>query len=124
MPELQRALLRNGSELIIVADDAVHMNSADSAEENHIFLTLRMRQSEAVFVVEANRVANVSEVAEYVARRLLASESRHYKWTFTKERKALSTHLSLTMAGLKSGDDVLLTGNHKYPQWAPNIRTR
>jgi hypothetical protein len=83
-----------------------------------------MRQSEVVFVVEANRLAKLSEVAEYVARRLLPSEARHYEWTFVKARKTLPEELSLTMAGLRSGDDVLLTGNHRMPSWLPEIIER
>lgn len=117
--EAQRTLLRDGAELIVVADDSVNIDKQNSAEENRIFLTLRMRQSDAVFVVEANRLAELSEVAEYVARRLLPSESRHYEWTFVKGTKTLPGELSLTMAGLRSGDDVLLTGNHRHPNWDP-----
>jgi hypothetical protein len=121
VPEAQRTLLRDGAELILVADDSVNIDKENSAEENRIFLTLRMRQSEAVFVVEANRLATLSVVAEYVARRLLPSEARHYEWTLVKGDKTLPEELSLTMAGLRSGDDVLLTGNHRYPQWAPEM---
>lgn len=121
VPEAQRALLRDGAELIIVADDSVHIDASDSAEENHIFLTLKMRRSEAVFVVEMNRLARVSDVAEYVARRLLPSEARHYEWTFVKNRNSLAGYLSLTMAGVKSGDSVLLTGNHRRPEWSPQM---
>jgi hypothetical protein len=114
-------LLRGGAELIAAADDSVNIDKQNSAEENHIFLTLRMRQSEAVFIVEVNRLARLSEVAEYVARRLLPSEARHYEWTFVKGKRTLPGELSLTMAGLKSGDDVLLTGNHRNPEWAPEM---
>lgn len=121
VPEAQRTLLRDGAELIVVADDPVHIDKQNSAEENRIFLTLRMRKSEAVFVVEANRLAKLSEVAEYVARRLLPSEARHYEWTFVKSDKTLTGELSLTMAGLRSGDDVLLTGNHRLPSWSPML---
>jgi hypothetical protein len=121
VPEAQRTLLRGGAELIAAADDSVNIDKQNSAEENHIFLTLRMRQSEAVFIVEVNRLARLSEVAEYVARRLLPSEARHYEWTFVKGKRTLPGELSLTMAGLKSGDDVLLTGNHRNPEWAPEM---
>jgi hypothetical protein len=103
----------------VVTDDSVHIDKQNSAEENRIFLTLRMRKSEAVFVVEANRLARLSEAAEYVARRLLPSEARHYEWTFVKGDKPLSGELSLAMAGVRSGDDVLLTGNHRQPSWSP-----
>jgi hypothetical protein len=119
VPEAQRALLRDGVELIAVADDSVNIDKQNSSEENHIFLTLRMRRSDAVFILEANRLARLSEVAEYVARRLLPSEARHYEWKFVKDNKALPGELSLTMAGLRSGDAVLLTGNHRYPEWLP-----
>lgn len=119
VPEAQRALLRDGAELIVVEDDSVNIDQHNSAEENRIFLTLRMRQSEAAFIVEANRLAQLSEVAEYVARRLLPSEARHYEWTFVKGDKTLPEEMSLTMAGLRSGDDVLLTGNHRRPSWDP-----
>lgn len=122
VPEAQRALLRDGAELIVVADESMHIDAPDSAEENRIFLTLKMRQSEAVFVVEANRLARLSEAAEYVARRLLPSEARHYEWTFVKNGSALAGDLSLTMAGVKSGDSVLLTGNHRRPEWLPDMR--
>lgn len=121
VPEAQRTLLQDGAELIVVADDSVNIDKHNSAEENRIFLTLRMRKSEAVFVVEANRLAKLSEVAEYVARRLLPSEARHYEWTFVKGNKPLFGELSLAMTGVKSGDDVLLTGNHRQPSWLPNI---
>lgn len=120
VPEAQRALLRDGVELIVIADDAVHIDAPGSAEENRIFLTLNMRKSEAVFVVETNRLARLSEAAEYVARRLLPSEARHYEWTLVKNGKSLAGYLSLTMAGVKSGDSVLLTGNHRRPEWAPS----
>lgn len=119
VPEALRTLLRDGAELIVVADEAVHIDNQNSADENHIFLTLRMRQSEAVFVVEANRLAKLSDAAEYVARRLLPSEARQYEWTFVKGDRRLPGELSLTMAGLRSGDDVLLTGNHRRPSWLP-----
>jgi hypothetical protein len=124
VPEAQRTLLRDGAELIVVADDSVNIERQSSAEENRIFLTLRMRQSEAIFVLEANRLAKLSEVAEYVARRLLPSDARHYDWTFVKRHKALPRELSLTMAGLKSGDVVLLTGNHRLPEWSPYMVSR
>lgn len=121
VPDPLRALLRDGVELILVEDRLVHLDQNHSAEENRIFLMLKMRQSEAVFVVEANRLARVSAAAEYVARRLLPSEAPHYDWTLVRKNKPLAAELSLTMAGLKSGDEVLLTGNHRRPMWSPQL---
>lgn len=123
VPEGQRTLLGDGAELIVVVDEAVHINMRNSAEDNRIFLTLRMRRSGAVFIIEANRFAKLSEVSEYVAGRLLPTEARHYEWTFVKTDKALPGDLSLTMAGLKTGDNVLLTGKHRLPSWSPLRRS-
>lgn len=124
VPEVQRALLRAGTELVLVPDLVVHVTPPHAAEENRIFLSLRMRQSDAVFVVEVNRLAKIAEVAAHVALRLLPTEARHYEWTLVKKQQhggeeSLAGELSLLMSGLKTGDEVLLTGNHLRPTWAP-----
>jgi hypothetical protein len=119
VPARLRRLLQDGCEFLLLTEESVRLRQDDSAEENRIFLELGMRQSKAVFVVEVNRLATVGDAAATLARRLLPADSHAYIWTLVANGTTLATELSLTMAGLRSGDHVMLVGNHRMPEWMP-----
>ncbi|WP_165975661.1 CHAT domain-containing protein [Actinomadura rubrisoli] len=123
VPAKLRQHLQNGCEFLLLSEKSVRVPEQHSAEENRIFLELGMRQSNAVFVIEVNRLSTVGEAATVLAQRLLPTDYHWYSWTLVKH-EALATKLSLAMAGLRSGDHVMLVGNHRMPEWAPSRRSR
>ncbi|WP_020644867.1 CHAT domain-containing protein [Amycolatopsis balhimycina] len=122
VPARLRSLLHDGCEFLLVKNESVRLPTGASDEENRIFLELGMRQSKAVFVAEVDRYATVEDVAAALAHRLLPRTSYGYAWTLVADEVALAAELSLVMAGLKSGDQVKLVGNHLRPEWAPDMR--
>ncbi|MYV54608.1 CHAT domain-containing protein [Streptomyces sp. SID3212] len=119
VPEELRKRLKDGCEFLLLPDEATRLRERHAKEENHIFFELRMRQSDAVFVVEANRFSAVGTVARLLAERLIPDDTHAYDWTLVAGDKPLIDYLNLAMAGLRSGDHVKLVGNHRMPQWAP-----
>jgi len=118
VPEALRQLLQAGTELISVVDPDTH-ESADGAAT--IFVVLRMRHSDAAYVVEADGTTEVGVAAEQLAHRLLPrGQARGYDWTLVHQNKEMKGWLTLETAGLRSGDDVLLHGNHRQPSWSPD----
>ena len=124
VPEHLRQALRNGSELIVIADDDLRIPKKDRSEDV-VFLGLRLRQSQATYVIEVSRHAVVSRLAELLAENLLRSlDVSSYDWSLVRgtPERAISGQLSVAMANLRSGDWVKLTGNHNRPTWAPSMR--
>ncbi|MET9481643.1 CHAT domain-containing protein [Streptomyces sp. NPDC006638] len=122
VPEELRKRLKDGCEFLLLSDGTTRFRDRQAKEENHLFLELGMRQSDAVFVVEANRFSPVGTVARLLAERLIPDDTHAYDWTLVADGKPLMGHLTLTLAGLASGDHVKLVGDHRTPQWAPRER--
>lgn len=118
VPKRLQELLSSGSELVVVDDF-----TDGSADESRLtFFELNLRQSPTTFVVEANRDTLVEDVAWRIATKLLPkADTREYEWTLVRGDEALSESLSLAMAGVRSGDKLMLLGNHRRPQWAPSM---
>lgn len=122
VPDRLRQLLQDGCEFLLLADESVRLPERHAAEENRIFLELGMRQSQALFVVEVNRFSAVGTAARVLAERLVPTDVDEYDWTLVLDGRPLAARLiSLTMAGLKSGDHVKLVGNHRMPEWSPRM---
>ncbi|MGJ5894445.1 CHAT domain-containing protein [Streptomyces sp. V2] len=121
VPERLRQLLQDGCEFLLLSNEAMHLPQRHADEENQIFLELGMRQSDAVFVVEVNRFSAVGMAARVLAERLIPTDTYAYDWTLVANGGTLADSLSLTMAGLQSGDHVKLVGNHRRPEWAPQM---
>ncbi|GAA3837275.1 CHAT domain-containing protein [Streptomyces chiangmaiensis] len=119
VPERLRNLLQGGCEFLLLSDKAMRLPERHADEENRIFLELGMRQSDAVFVVEVNRFSAVEMAALTLAERLIPTDTHAYDWTLVANGRPLAGSLSLTMAGLRSGDHVKLVGNHREPLWLP-----
>lgn len=82
-----------------------------------------LRNSEAVYVFKAHPLQEVGDVAEFLAHRLVpALFYEEYEWILVRKGKALSAFLTLEASSVKSGDTVLLLGNHRRPEWAPSAR--
>ncbi|MFF1924020.1 CHAT domain-containing protein [Streptomyces sp. NPDC058221] len=122
VPQGLRKRLKDGCEFLLLSDEATRLQERHADDENRIFLELGMRQSDAVFVVEVNRFSEVGTVARVLAERLIPNGTHLYDWTLVADGRPLVAYLSLAMAGLRSGNDVKLVGNHRAPQWAPRSR--
>ncbi|MGP4012749.1 CHAT domain-containing protein [Streptomyces sp. 4N124] len=120
VPERLRQLLQDGCEFLLLPDEAMRLPDRHADEENRIFLELGMRQSDAIFVVEVNRFSAVGSTARVLAERLVPTDTHEYDWTLVSNGRHLAGSLSLTMAGLRSGDHMMLVGNHREPLWAPS----
>jgi hypothetical protein len=121
LPEQLRELLLAGRELVVLADEELRLRRDKAAEENHIFVVLTLRQSATVYVVEVNRHAAVGLAAEALASKIIPVEVYDYEWELATDGEILPSNLSLSMAGLRSGDRVMLVGNHYRPQWLPEL---
>ena len=121
VPERLRQLLQDGRDFLLLSDKAMRLAERHAGEENRIFLELGMRQSDALFVVEVNRFSEVGAAAGVLAERLIPNDTYAYDWTLVANGEPVADHLSLAMAGLRSGDQVLLVGNHRAPEWAPRM---
>lgn len=114
-PESIRKLLQQGTEMIFFEEDY-----KPAAKASRLLIEVGMRQSSTVFVVEVNRNLRISLVARRLAQHLIPDISiDEYEWTLVKEDNPLSMHHTLMMAGVRSGDQVKLLGNHRYPVVAP-----
>jgi hypothetical protein len=123
VPEHIRNLLQSGTRLVAV--DTSNLSSGKS-----VFFELALRQSKTTYVVQANPRATVRATAEALAAALISAEARHnYEWELTKsaaskmEERLVPFH-TLEMAGIRSGDKLYLLGNHKWPEWAPQMVRR
>lgn len=121
VPEPLRRLLANGTELIALPEKGAPAQSGPADESRLIFLALGMRHSEVNYVIEADQTLNVGYAAEQLAWRILPrSQAAEYEWTLESGGRKLKDWLTLETAGLRTGDEVLLTGNHRHPQWSPS----
>ncbi len=120
VPERLRALLETGAELVVL--DSPTSAGAARDESRLAFIELALRHSPTTFVLEVDRDAKIEIVARRVAARLLVNlDTDEYDWTLVHGDDQLEGFLTLTMAGVRSGDTVLLVGNHRRPEWRPQI---
>lgn len=90
---------------------------------SYVVCELRMRQTEAVFLFRVAKFMKIGDAAEYLAHRLLPHmDFEDYEWQLVLDNKWLPSHHTFETSGVKTGDIVLLIGNHKSPTWAPSIR--
>ena len=116
-PESIRKLLEQGTEMILL-DEEEDDKPTDKA--NRLLIELGMRQSPAVFIVEVNRRLRIGRVALRLAQYLIPDmDIDEYDWTLVKDDKPLPMEHTLMMAGVRSGDQVKLVGNHRRPTWEP-----
>lgn len=125
IPSGLKELLDSGAQFVDVPmADSGHSRQPSSVLDEHIFCTLKLRQSDAVFVFRAHVTATVGAVAEYLAHYLLPHlYHEDYVWLLVREdepRRQIPTYLSLATADIGTGDTVLLLGNHRRPEWAPS----
>lgn len=117
VPERLRKMLQDGTALIAIGSGTTR----DTDDSSLVFLELALRNSATTFVVEADRRCTIIDVAAQSAERLLGQvNADDYDWTLVYEDKVLDDFLTLEMAGIPSGDRVLLVGNHRRPEWAPS----
>lgn len=117
VPASIRRLLKGGADLVLLED-----KSGDRPLEmaDRILLELHMRHSSAIFIVEVNRNRAIGRTARLLAQRLLPDvDFDEYDWTLVKDYRELPEHHTFVTAGLRTGAEVLLVGNHRRPQWAP-----
>lgn len=119
LPPALRKLLDSGARFI----DLRGLASANSPQAD-VMCELGMRNSDAVFVFRASAGSLVSEVAEALAWELLPDMRKDdYEWLLVKadgaDRRRHTGFLTFEMAGIRTGDRVLLLGNHRQPSWAP-----
>jgi CHAT domain len=118
-PESIRELLQQGTEMILL--DAEE-DSKPTDKANRLLIELGMRQSPAVFVVEVNRRLRIGRGARRLAQYLIPDmDADEYEWTLVKDDEPLPTEHTFMMAGVRSGDQVKLVGNHRHPMWAPDM---
>jgi hypothetical protein len=116
-PESIRKLLQQGTEILLL-DQEVGDRPTDKADR--LLIELGMRQSSAVFIIEVNRRRSIRRVALLLAQRLLPEmDVDDYEWTLVKDDNPLPGEHTLMMAGVRSGDEVKLVGNHRRPMWMP-----
>lgn len=120
VPEHLRQLLLTGTTLLMVT-----ATGEDETGSNPIFFELALRHAGTKYVVEASPRATVSEAASLLAARLMPSrEASMYDWSLVRRDKRKEQQLAafhtLGMAGITSGDVVLLVGNHRMPTWMPS----
>ncbi|WP_169817616.1 toll/interleukin-1 receptor domain-containing protein [Chlorobaculum limnaeum] len=118
LPPAIKCKLEKGCRLIVVGNE-----SRESGLEGLLLFELHMRHSDAIFVIASDPKFSVELVAEYLAKDLQPHlRHRDYEWMLIKENRQLPGYLSLEAANLRSGDVVLLLGNHRMPEWAPFCR--
>ena len=115
-PESIRVLLQQKTEMILLDEEGDKLTD----KANRLLIELGMRQSSAVFIVEVSRLLRIGRVARRLAQRLIPDmDVDDYEWTLVKDDEPLPTDHTLMMAGVRSGDNVKLVGNHRSPMWAP-----
>jgi hypothetical protein len=120
-PENIRKLLQQGTEMILLDEE----DDSPTDKANRLLIELGMRQSSAVFIVEVNRRLPTGRVAPRLAQYLIPDlDIDEYEWALVKEDKSLPVEHTLMMAGVRSGDQVKLVGNHRRPIWAPALCDR
>jgi TIR domain-containing protein len=111
-------LLKSGSRFLSVPSH----DPARYPYSEYIFCALAMRQSETVVVFAAHPKYTVETVASALAEDLLPHLDRFdYEWELVKNSKRLASYLTLESAGVRSGEELLLLGNHRMPEWAPRL---
>lgn len=117
VPERLRRMLQDGTALIPIGSGTARGTDDSSL----LFLELALRTSATTFVVAVDRRCTIGDAAAQSAERLLGQvDADDYDWTFVDGNNVLEDFLTLEMAGLSSGDRVLLVGNHRRPEWAPS----
>lgn len=117
-PAQIRDLLESGARLIEIPDE---MNSGAMP----ILLILALRQSDSRYVLRVPSKNSIEFTADCIVDELLSPRMKYtHDWTLvleTEDRQVgLSSIHTVDMAGLRSGDRVLLLGNHRAPEWAPS----
>lgn len=111
--------MEKGERLIVVP----YGNIWESKKENlnrYLLCELCMRHSDAVFPFAAHPKSTVESVAEFLAKEINPHlYHRDYEWMLVKGDKQLPGWMSLEAVNIRSGDAVLLLGNHRMPEWAP-----
>lgn len=117
-PASIKSLLDSGSRLIVVAADSTHAASRPLSE--YLVCALAMRQTDAVVVFAAHPKTTVELAATILANDLFPHlDRKDYIWQLVKDNQHIPEYFTLEAANIKSGDKLLLLGNHQMPEWAP-----
>jgi hypothetical protein len=119
-PESIAALLRKGTRLILPPGDP-GARLSERRRERPLMLELGMRHSDGVFVVEVDSQMQIGSVAAHLARQLMSEqEASDYTWDLVRddEAKLRGSH-TFEMAGVRTGERVLLVGKPNKPTWMP-----
>jgi len=127
MPENLRALIDSGHKFVDIPLSAssrplIWQELKPKSPSDYLFFKLKMRQTPAVFVVRVPKVMRIEDAAEYLAKQLLPHmRFEAYEWTLVYKDKMLPPDHTFVTSGIDSGDTVYLLGNHRWPEWLPQM---
>ena len=114
VPKRLTKLVHSGTRFVDVPSEPM------PAISEFIYCELKMRETRQSFVFRASSQMPVGHAAEYLARELLPQfRDKDYEWTFIHKKKTMPEYHTFDTSGIRSGDTVHLSGNHRRPRVMP-----
>lgn len=122
IPQRLKELIDSGSELINVPLSEDLKIAMGETSLDYPYYELKMRQSDAVFVFRVPKLMEVGDTAEYLASKIFPKlRFEDYEWSIVHDGETIPSEYTFLSAGIPSGATVYLIGNHRRPEWAPQL---
>ncbi len=120
MPSTLVNAIQAGARFLDVPPSSESGGYKTSFADEYLFCRLKMRQTEAQFVLRVSKAMRIKDAAEFLAYELLPHlYSQDYEWLLVHYERPLPGSHTFATTTIQDGDTVYLLGNHREPMWAP-----
>ena len=122
IPPRLKTLIDSGSQFIDIPMPRLVKELSPKNMDDYLFYELKMRQTSAVFVFRTPKVMKIGDAAEFLVAQILPHlRLEDYEWLLVYNNQAVPQNHTFATAGIRSGETVYLLGNHRRPEWMPDM---